>query len=82
MENHTYPIAYSEKLTDCFATGTIPIYYGSELIGDVFNSDGIIILNNDFNNEDLTSELYYSKMNAIKDNYDRAVNMPIAEDYL
>jgi hypothetical protein len=35
MENHTYPIAYSEKITDCFATGTKSIYYGSEHIGDV-----------------------------------------------
>ena len=25
MENHTYLNSYSEKITDCFATGTIPI---------------------------------------------------------
>jgi hypothetical protein len=34
MENHTYPLAYSE-ISDCFATGTIPIYYGTDMIGDV-----------------------------------------------
>ena len=82
MENHTYPIAYSEKITDCFATGTIPIYYGPDLIGDVFNIDGIIMLDENFDIDKLTPELYYSKMDAIKDNYERVVNMPIAEDYI
>jgi hypothetical protein len=82
MENHTYPIAYSEKITDCFATGTIPIYYGSEYIGDVFNADGIIMLDDNFNIDDLSPELYLSKRDAILDNYQTAINMPIAEDYI
>lgn len=82
MENHTYPIAYSEKISDCFATGTIPIYYGTDLIGDVFNIDGIIMLDDNFDIDKLTPELYYSKMAAIKDNYNRVIEMSIAEDYI
>jgi len=82
MENHTYPMAYSEKITDCFATGAIPIYYGTDLIGDIFNIDGIIMLNENFDIDKLTPELYHSKMDAIKDNYERAISMPVAEDHI
>lgn len=82
MENGTYSLMYSEKITDCFATGTIPIYYGPSNIGNVFNSDGIIKLDDSFKIENLSPDLYYSKMTAIKDNYEIVVNMPLAEDYI
>lgn len=82
MENGTYPLMYSEKLTDCFATGTIPIYYGTPSIGEVFNTDGIITLDDNFNIGDLTSELYHSKLDAIKENLESVIEMPIAEDYI
>ena len=48
----------------------------------IFNGDGIIMLDENFDIDKLTPELYYSKMDAIKDNYERVVNMPIAEDYI
>jgi hypothetical protein len=81
MENHTYPIAYSEKITDCFATGTIPIYYGCDL-KTVFNTDGIIMFNDDFDIKSLSNDLYQSKMDAIIENFEIVINMPIAEDYI
>jgi hypothetical protein len=82
MENLTYSNGYSEKITDCFATGTIPIYYGSPDIGEVFNEDGIIWLTEEFSIDDLTPELYWSKIEAVRDNYQRAINFPIAEDWI
>ncbi len=82
MENLTYRNGYSEKITDCFATGTIPVYYGSPDIGDVFNTDGIIWLTENFSITDLTPELYWSKIEAVQDNYQRAINFPIAEDWI
>jgi len=82
MENHTYRNSYSEKLTDCFATGTVPIYYGNPGIGEIWNTDGMIMLNNNFKIEDLSPELYYSMMPAIKDNFQRVMNMPVSEDYI
>jgi len=82
MENHTYLNSYSEKITDCFATGTIPIYHGTPGIGDIFNSDCIIKLDEHFKVENLSSELYYSKMNAVKENFEIVKNMPVAEDYI
>jgi hypothetical protein len=82
MENLTYSNGYSEKITDCFATGTIPVYYGSPDIGEVFNEDGIIWLTEEFKIADLSAELYWSKIDAVKDNYERAINFPIAEDWI
>lgn len=82
MENSTYPLGYTEKIADCFATGTIPIYYGCKEIDTLFNADGIIWLDEDFKIEDLSYDLYYSKMPAIKDNFNRIKNWPTAEDFL
>lgn len=82
MENGTYPNMFTEKITDCFMTGTIPIYYGLENIGDFFNTDGIITLNNDFKIEDLSFELYHSKIEAVNENFKIANDMLLAEDYI
>jgi hypothetical protein len=82
MENGTYPNMVSEKITDCFMTGTIPIFYGIPNIGDFFNTDGIITLNDDFKIESLSFELYYSKLDAVKDNLKRAEDILVAEDYI
>ena len=67
---------------DCFATGTIPIYYGSPEIFNNFNKDGIIILDESFNFECLSFDLYYSKLNAINDNFIKEKNHKIADDVL
>lgn len=82
VENAVYDTYFTEKLTDCFATGTIPIFYGCRGVTEYFNEDGIIFLDDDFDVSTLTEELYYSKMDAIKDNFERANNLPVAEDYL
>ena len=81
MENATYQTAFSEKLTDCFATGTIPIWWGPD-VSHVFDGDGIIKLTDNFKVSDLTPELYYSKMEAIKNNYEITMRLPIAEDFI
>lgn len=82
MENGTYPVMFTEKITDCFATGTIPVYYGTDKISTVFNPDGIIMLTDDFDVGSLSKDLYRSKRSAIEDNYNRTMNLPLAEDYI
>ena len=88
IENDQYDDYFTEKITDCFATGTIPLYYGTKNIGDYFNIDGIIEIPMDVDIVDfmvtnrLTKELYYDKMNAIKDNFERVKNMQSADDML
>lgn len=82
MENSTYPVGVTEKIADCFATGTVPIYYGCKEVNNEFNPDGIIWLDEDFKVEDLSFELYFSKMNAIQDNFTLIQNRLTAEDYM
>ena len=77
-----YDTYFTEKLTDCFACGTIPIFYGCKGVTEYFNEDGIIFLDDDFDLSMLTKDLYYSKMDVIKDNFERSINFPVAEDYL
>jgi hypothetical protein len=80
MENDNYDVILCEKITDCFVTGTIPIFWGTSKISELFNIDGIILLQ-DFDIEMCTEEYYLSKMDAIKENFKIACNMLSAEDY-
>ena len=82
IENATYSNMFTEKITDCFMTGTVPIYYGMPNIGDFFNIDGIIILDDNFKIEDLSFDLYNSKIDSIKDNLKRSMDLLVAEDYI
>jgi hypothetical protein len=82
MENATYPNMFTEKITDCLMTGTIPIYYGISNIGDYFDTNGIITLNDNFKIEDLSFELYYSKIEAVKNNLQLSLDLLTAEDYI
>ena len=82
LENATYSNMFTEKITDCFMTGTIPIYYGIQNIGEYFNPDGIIILTEDFKVEDLSFELYNSKIESVKENLRLSIDLLLAEDYI
>lgn len=79
IENGQYGTYFTEKLLDCFATGTIPVYLGAPDIGNYFNKDGIIDLTDEF---DVSDEIYYSKIDAIKDNLERAKKMEVLEDFI
>lgn len=82
MENATYSNMFTEKISDCFVTGTIPIYHGIKNIGDFFNIDGIIMLDENFDINSLSFELYKSKEKAVKENFEIAKNLLAAEDYI
>lgn len=75
IENGCYKGYFTEKLIDCFATGTIPIYHGDPAIGKIFDENGIIVLTEDFDVSMLTPELYYSKIDSVKKNFE------ISKDY-
>jgi len=82
IENDSYPTYWSEKILDCFASGTIPIYYGSPDIGDYFNMDGIILLNDNFDITKITEKDYYDRLDAVKDNFNRAIKYDVIEDII
>ena len=80
IENASYESYFTEKVQDCFSTGTIPIYYGAPDIGKFFNPDGIISLTDDFDLSKLTSEMYYDKIDAVKENLEIVRDQLINED--
>lgn len=82
VENDTYDTYFTEKILDCFATGTIPIYMGTEKITEFFNKDGILFFDGSYDISSLTSELYFSKMDAIKDNFERVKEYSILDDWI
>lgn len=82
IENDQYETYWTEKILDCFACGTIPIYYGSPDIGDFFDKNGIIILDDKFNINDLSKELYMSKIEAVEKNFKKSMEYNIIEDII
>jgi hypothetical protein len=82
VENSIYPKYYTEKITDCFATGTVPIYYGDKSIGEDFNNDGIIFLDDLESFDNLSPELYKSMLPLVHDNYNRLFSLKTADDFI
>jgi glycosyltransferase involved in cell wall biosynthesis len=75
---------FTEKIVDCFTTGTVPIYYGCPNIGKFFDTKGILIFENEeqLNNilDNLSMDLYYSMMDSIKHNYEVSMKMNLTCD--
>jgi len=61
IENTSHRGYFTEKILDCFLLKTIPIYWGCSNIGDYFDIDGIITINN-------VDDLIY-KTNQLNENY-------------
>jgi len=86
VENSKINDYFSEKIIDCFVTGTIPIYYGCERIGKYFDVKGIITFDTLEELEDIINNLsvkdYENRKNAIKNNLHIANNYILAEDWI
>jgi len=82
VENGSYSTYFTEKILDCFATGTIPIYWGSPDIGEYFNIDGIVLLDDEFDISILNEDFYNNKLDAIKDNFERCMKQNIADNVI
>ena len=81
MENTNHEFAFCEKTTDCFATGTIPIYWGGKGITKFFDEKGIIFIEDLKSVSDLTEELYNSKIEHVNSNFEKLDNLLSSEDY-
>lgn len=75
IENHIDRLYFTEKLLNCFANKTVPIYIGAEAIGKLFDENGIIQVD-DYraipsivDNLDIDQE-YAMRKKAIEHNYD------------
>jgi hypothetical protein len=86
IENSKFDYYFSEKIIDCFMTGTIPIYWGCPSIGDFFDINGIITFETleDLSEiiKNLTPEIYNSKLESVQKNFDTAKNYVLSEDWI
>lgn len=82
VENAQYPDYFTEKITDCFAGFTIPVYWGCPTISKFFDERGIIKLTDDFNIKILTKDLYLSMLPYAVENNKIIGKMTMADDYL
>ena len=91
MENAIYPTYFTEKVTDCFATGTIPIYWGDYNLCKYFNTKGIIFLQNFMSGDTVnfdklldacTPEYYEQNIDAVQENFERVQKLKMADDFL
>lgn len=86
IENERTPVWITEKVIDCFVTGTIPIYYGTDAIKSIFNPDGILFFENNMQLAEClataTPEYYQSKLSPIQENFELAKGYVIPEDRL
>lgn len=86
IENTNKDYYFTEKLIDCFVTGTVPIYWGCPSIGDYFNVDGMIIFENmsdlSYIMENISLDKYNAMKDAIQDNFEKAKEYLIAEDFI
>lgn len=85
LENSRPQYYFSEKLVDCFASRTVPLYWGSD-VSPFFDTNGII----QFNNLDelehlfktLTPEKYNSMLESVENNFKLVEKYKIPEDFI
>lgn len=75
IENQSLSGFFTEKLIDCFATGTIPIYMGDPEIDKIFDIDGIIQFENanQLNEifKDLNENFYNNRLEHVRNNFEK-----------
>ena len=78
IENTNHRGYFTEKILDLFLLKTIPIYWGCSNIGDFFNKDGIIQVQNvdDIITKShlIIEDFYYLKKDIIEENYQKSLN--------
>lgn len=88
IENYIDDWWFTEKICNCFANKVIPIYYGARNINQIFNSNGIIILDSLNKIYEVLADIkrygediYKFSKEAIEDNYIRVKQYEVFEDW-
>lgn len=86
VENSKFDDYFTEKLIDCFAVGTIPIYWGTKNIERYFDAGGIFTFN-DLDELDkiiirLSPELYNNHTPQVQNNFHKHHQYRVAEDWI
>jgi len=69
IENNTSKDDYyfTEKLLECFVTGTVPIYHGCPNIGEFFDMSGVLTFSTQEELDDILNNLSEEKYNSMLD---------------
>lgn len=86
-ENFVDDLYFTEKILNCFATGTVPVYRGARQIASIFDERGIIPWENPaVLVEEIIPSLhsvdYLARMKAIENNFKLAMEFRTIEDYI
>jgi hypothetical protein len=87
IENSNSPFYFTEKILDCLACGTIPIYWGCSNIGEFFNKKGIMQFSQIEDLEDIFTTLsehnhYEKTLPYIEENFQKVLEYNIYEDWM
>lgn len=86
IENSKFEYYFTEKIIDCFLTGVIPIYWGSNKVNEHFDKNGIISFNTIeelleiINN--LNDDEYNKRLESVRNNFNTAKNFFYCEDWI
>lgn len=81
IENGSYKTYFTEKILDCFATGTVPIYWGAPDIDKYFDISSILLID-ETNLDTLSKDFYYDNIESIKFNFEQVKKIEILEDFI
>jgi Glycosyltransferase family 10 (fucosyltransferase) C-term len=86
MENYDSLGLFTEKILDCFLSGTIPIFYGTSNIGEYFNEKGFFSFKTQ---EELISiidslsfETYQEMLPYVQENFETAKKYMFPEEFI
>ena len=85
IENDKVDYYFTEKIIDCFITGTIPIYWGCPSIGNFFDINGILTFNTIDELNDIINNLdneYEKRFESVKTNFELSKKYLIADDII
>lgn len=83
VENCKTDYYFTEKIIDCFVTGTIPIYWGCPSIEKFFDKDGIMTFENVDELKHILNNIegeYEKRYESVKNNFELAKRYLIADD--
>jgi hypothetical protein len=82
IENYKNNSYFTEKIIDCFATGTIPVYWGCNEISNIFNPEGIIEVDNyaELNYFIENIDKFEIKIEVLKENFEISKKYWLPED--
>jgi len=85
IENCKKDFYFTEKLIDCFVTGTIPIYWGCPSINNFFDANGIITFNNLKELDDILQNIngeYEKRLESVYKNFELSKKYLVADNLL